>query len=586
MSRYRSVVLTLLVLAAWGSGASALTSDEVLVVANANVPGSLVVAAYYAQQRQIDPAQVVAVKTTGDYLISREKYESQILHPLRALLLRSGLAAKIRCVALVWGIPVRIHAPWNPVGELLTAEATKAHYRLAVDYKLLSTVVRKFPPPRTDDLVPLANLFESPAPPPPEPLPNWTSLLKDTDVLLDLKLQELRAVKDDPNRTIATRQLMALHLEIHGLEGLIQFVRQTALPDTPSPEAIQGRPNDAQTKLGQLRAQPAGVDNTKDILAVLQEIGGVAMVGAYCREHKPSSDVLSAADASLDSELSLLWWDGYPLDRQMPNPLFWRVRSFQPSTGTEQGHPPVLLTARIDGPTKIDAMRIIRDSVQTEKVGLAGRFYIDSGGPERAKHYDDVLKDLYRFVSTHTSIPTVLDDSAAVFLPDTCPKAALYVGWYSLQKYVPAFQWVPGAVGWHVASFEAMHLRDPSSPEWCPQMIRHGVAATMGSVEEPTLQAFPLPTEFFPLLLTGRYTVAECFWRTVPTVSWRVTLIADPLYNPFKVNPQISPEILPPALLPPPDWPPAWTGPPVVSTAPTPVTTSTGPATTTAATSP
>ena len=128
--------------------------------------------------------------------------------------------------------------------------------------------------------------------------------------------------------------------------------------------------------------------------------------------------------------------------------------------------------------------------------------------------------------------------------------AALYVGWYSLQKYVPAFTWKRGAVGWHIASFEAQDLRNPQSTRWCVRMIQEGVVATIGAAEEPRLLAFPLPNEFFPLLLTGRQSIAECYWRTTPLVSWRMTLIADPLYNPFKVNPQVRPEALPPGLAP------------------------------------
>ena len=123
-----------------------------------------------------------------------------------------------------------------------------------------------------------------------------------------------------------------------------------------------------------------------------------------------------------------------------------------------------------------------------------------------------------------------------------------YAGWYSLRKYMPAFTWVRGAVGWHIASFEAHHLRTPTVNEWCVKMLQKGVAATLGAVNEPYLQAFPLPEDFFCLLLTGQYTLAECYWRTVPSASWRLTLIADPLYNPFKLYPHISVYSLPPAL--------------------------------------
>lgn len=80
-------------------------------------------------------------------------------------------------------------------------------------------------------------------------------------------------------------------------------------------------------------------------------------------------------------------------------------------------------------------------------------------------------------------------------------------------------------------------------------MIQNGVAGTLGAVNEPYLGAFPLPQDFFALLLTGRFTLAECYWRTVPSVSWRLTLIADPLYNPFRLRPHLSIHVLPPQLV-------------------------------------
>jgi hypothetical protein len=81
-------------------------------------------------------------------------------------------------------------------------------------------------------------------------------------------------------------------------------------------------------------------------------------------------------------------------------------------------------------------------------------------------------------------------------------------------------------------------------------MIQKGVAATIGAIDEPRLSAFPVSQDFFALLLTGRYSLAECYWRTVPNVSWRMTLIGDPLYTPFKTNPQVVLEVLPASLLP------------------------------------
>jgi uncharacterized protein (TIGR03790 family) len=126
-----------------------------------------------------------------------------------------------------------------------------------------------------------------------------------------------------------------------------------------------------------------------------------------------------------------------------------------------------------------------------------------------------------------------LDDAPALFAPGTCPNAALYCGWYSLRNYVDAFTFVEGAVAIHIASFEAVNLRDPNSNEWCSAMLRHGVAATVGAVNEPYLTAFPLPLDFFKELFEGRC-LAEAYYRTNPFNSWQMVLIGDPLYRPFR----------------------------------------------------
>jgi hypothetical protein len=57
---------------------------------------------------------------------------------------------------------------------------------------------------------------------------------------------------------------------------------------------------------------------------------------------------------------------------------------------------------------------------------------------------------------------------------------------------------------------------------------------TLGSIVEPYLDAFPLPSQLFTLLLTGRYALVEAYYLTTPYVSWRMVLIGDPLYNPWR----------------------------------------------------
>ncbi len=101
--------------------------------------------------------------------------------------------------------------------------------------------------------------------------------------------------------------------------------------------------------------------------------------------------------------------------------------------------------------------------------------------------YDRRLVSLHKFVRDHTKFPAVIDTQKELFAPNSCPEAALYVGWYSPSRYIPCCLWTRGAVGWHIASFEAAHLHNPRSTEWAVGMIHGGVVATVAGVNEPYL---------------------------------------------------------------------------------------------------
>ncbi len=97
-------------------------------------------------------------------------------------------------------------------------------------------------------------------------------------------------------------------------------------------------------------------------------------------------------------------------------------------------------------------------------------------------------------------------------------------------------------MGYHIASSEATTLRTASSQVWCKRLLEDGICATLGPVHEPYLTAFPRPDEFFVALLSGKYGLAECYYRTKPFNSWVMVLIGDPLYNPFRAKPGLDGE--------------------------------------------
>ena len=42
------------------------------------------------------------------------------------------------------------------------------------------------------------------------------------------------------------------------------------------------------------------------------------------------------------------------------------------------------------------------------------------------------------------------------------------------------------------------------------------------------------------MLMSGKLTLLETYFRSTPHISWRLIVIGDPLYTPFKNNPAID----------------------------------------------
>jgi uncharacterized protein (TIGR03790 family) len=235
-------------------------------------------------------------------------------------------------------------------------------------------------------------------------------------------------------------------------------------------------------------------------------------------------------NASVDSELSMVLFGNYELYRWQPNRLKDNPLGLYSNT---------LMVSRLDGPSFEIAKGLIDKAITAEKTGLRGIAYIDSRGiiddkkPYSPGHFDQSLRDLAALIRFRTEMAVKEERTEKLFEPNSCPQTAIYCGWYSLKKYVDAFDFVDGAIGYHISSWEAVDLRDPNSSQWCPAMLKHGITATLGAVAEPYLHSFPEPKEFFLELFNGRCLV-EAYYQTNPFNSWQLVLIGDPMYRPFK----------------------------------------------------
>jgi uncharacterized protein (TIGR03790 family) len=130
------------------------------------------------------------------------------------------------------------------------------------------------------------------------------------------------------------------------------------------PLRVGGQPptSDERKELDKLHPELAAA---RQGAAVLGSIGGffpnsVAIFRQQAERLDRRRRILSHAEshACVDSELMLLWWDKYPLDRWVMNPLYVRA-----ADGSRNGSPPVLLTCRLDGPSPEIAKRLVDDAV-------------------------------------------------------------------------------------------------------------------------------------------------------------------------------------------------------------------------------
>ncbi len=408
----RLVIISLLfaVPAAWAdSAASSLAPTEVLVLVNAAVPSGVELAAHYMRQRGVPRENLLRVTCPYAETISRRNYDQEIAEPVRRALEKGEAGRRIRCLVLMYGVPLRVAAP--------------------------------------------------------------------------------ETGPEDQQR----------------IAGLLQRREETR-------RAIDGLPEGAQEEKVRLEG---------DLAAVNADI-------AKARKADYS--------AAVDSEIALAAAGSYPLPGPVPNPLFMGYLG----RGLERFAPRVLMVSRLDGPSVKIVRRIIDDALAAEKAGLAGTAYFDARWPEPAdtpkdgyRIYDASIHRAARRVAESGRVPVKVEATERLFQPGECPQAALYCGWYSLGEYVEAFTWVPGAVAYHIASSECVTLKQPGSRVWCKRMLEEGAAAVIGPVDEPYVQAFPVPELFFGLLVDGALTLAECYAASTPWLSWRMVLVGDPLYRPF-----------------------------------------------------
>lgn len=516
-----------------------LAPNQVVIVANAKSRESLSVAQHYATRRGIPAQHIVELDLPLDDTMSREDYERRLVTPLRQTLHARDIHKAIRVVVTVFGVPLRVAAPrLTDDEERWRRDATA---RLGAARTRLEDLER-----RAGAIAASAGSVPPPAAPQTEnPVTyerNITFLLR-VDEAVQASTKRVRQLKPPADAQWLSR-LEAIVRDHQGVAGLSQLQHEMRRDgqSSESEAARQTRGQQAeglQLLLGSLDL-PVRDRRSEFYQRIEQVYGTYGVFGLAAMEQSRLSK--EHGDASVDSELSLLWWDRslYGAAWRRANPLY---HAFKKSGG---GHReiPVLMVGRLDASTADLASRLVDRAMEAERQGLNGMVYLDARGmpvkdpSDTYGRYDQSLRDLHQFVTQHTTYRSQLDNTEARFeRPGAAPDVAFYAGWYRLRQYEDAFTFRTGAIGYHMASGEAVSLHRHGEAGWCKNALDHGITATLGSVGEPYLDAFPEPLEFAALLMTGQYSLVESYYLTSRWVSWRMVLVGDPLYNPWKTRP-------------------------------------------------
>jgi len=532
--------LLLLWVFSWVTPAAyALAPSDLILVYNRKLPESKVVADYYAGKRQVPPANIVAVEVSTSEQMSRKDFDKGLLPPVRRAAEQLKARGGTPAVLLVYGIPLLVNAPAETASDKAFKDLASARAR---EYQeLVLQMIREL-----DRLLGTPGAGDKSSrrltiPP--------VQVVKMAERSLNRAIQYLgkKGVPEGEKPTKAKVLSLLIRLSGTSPEARAMAARM-AKGSAKERELIQ-----SQELLGWNAIMRQGLDEQMftGILpeTALETAAAVRFSAGVIGEWQFWAKAQTLYEkpgkiAAVDSELTLALRDAYQAPGWLPNPF---NLAYDRLPFIKEVRQQTIMVGRLDGPTPEIAKRLVDDALETEKAGLKGNLYIDARGLKGEGEYgsyawyDRHLTEFYDQVKKSSSMKVVLDQNPQLFPPGSCPDAALYVGWYSLGKYVASCKWQKGAVAYHVASAEATTLKQPGSNVWCKRLLEEGVAATLGPVAEPYLLSFPLPDEFFPLLMSGKLPLLEVYFRTLPHVSWMQILIGDPLYTPFKQNPALPP---------------------------------------------
>jgi uncharacterized protein (TIGR03790 family) len=521
--------------------AAALTPEQIAVVFNVNNSDSQMIAAAYQQARHIPRNNLIGLNIIGHEEITTPLVYQTSVENIRATLKQRHLEDQITCLLTVDGVPLRIASETPTVVE--QKRDAELRQQMVDAGKDLQNAIASF-----DAIAPIGIALPGAgaggvtvAVPPPQVLPPG-QLVPAALSAANRAIGRINEV-DSVARGEALKTFLPLMRHVLGLQGIRTF--HSDGPETPEEATLRSQA-DAKIAADQAAYQQIVEQNRQheaaaELVKLQTEMNGaIGTVAELERvlQRGPFDDTQSC----FDNELMLLWSDHYSKPSWLMNP--YSLEACAGRGGLPKDHPKTMMVARLDGLTRQAVLLQLKMTLETEASGLNGTAYFDARGlhgTDEYSQFDENLRQAAAWMRENSTMKVVLDDRPELLQAKDCPDAALYCGWYSYFHYIDSCQWLPGSVGYHVASFEMGTLKDPKTPAWVPNLLKRGVVATLGPTTEPSLRAFPKPREFFPLLASGQWSLAEVYFMTTPNTSWQIGLIGDPLYRPYGKHPAVTP---------------------------------------------
>ncbi len=509
-----------------------LKADQLALVVNKNVRESRSIADFYVKARQLPADRIIELDLPNVDEMSFEQYERIVVPGVRAFLEDHHLRDQVKSLVTIYGIPLKIHGR-VPTSTDIAEQAELKTSLVAAEVALLDIADAAEAMAKRED-------------------PAFAPLTRErTSGSMDGSMKRL----DNAGRSLSvaiqkTADPTARQAKLNEVESIFQKLRRPLRVSGSSTAPAASQPVEVTQEQinGWLahRDEPAARRQLRDALREKSLMD-------YAQTINAQMEYLNAADtdAAFDSELALLWWPNYSREKFLPNPLNYNY--------LKSRTPPVLMTMRLDAPQPQMVQDLIATSIEVERKGLEGGIVVDGGGsgaldPQHKNpgvtQFDRQFDSLADLVREKTRVVLTFDKNTSVLPKGSAKDVAMYTGWYSVGHYSPCCTFSRGAIGYHVASYEMTSLHDNGNAGWCRGLLNDGVVATLGPVSEPYLGAFPLPDDFFALLMTGEMTLAEVYWHTTPLVSWKMTMVGDPLYQPYKAHPALRMADIPSRLLP------------------------------------